>query len=131
MKRYLPKACLRPEGVPEAMERGSSVPGVVPAVGSSAAGTVAPAAGTQCGTKYGETPPAWDHVTVIIFENKTLSQIIGSANAPYLTSLARACSYATDMPSRRVTVTSIQPTPLTTVIAARYRGAGRPGPATV
>jgi hypothetical protein len=83
---------------------------VVPAVGSSAAGTVAPAAGTQCGTKYGETPPAWDHVTVIIFENKTLSQIIGSANAPYLTSLALACSYATNM-------NHMTPTSLTNYIA--------------
>jgi phosphatidylinositol-3-phosphatase len=59
------------------------------------AATAAP--GTQCGTKYGETPE-WEHVTIVIFENKTLAQIIGNTtNAPYLTSLARECSYATNM----------------------------------
>ena len=83
---------------------------IVPTVSSSATGTVAAASGTQCGTKYGQAPPAWDHVTVIIFENKTLSQIIGSANAPYLTSLALACSYATDM-------NHMTPTSLTNYIA--------------
>jgi hypothetical protein len=70
---------------------------------------VAPAPGTQCGTKYGQTA-AWEHVTIIIFENKTFSQIIGSANAPYLTSLATACSYATNM-------NHMTPTSLTNYIA--------------
>ena len=83
---------------------------IVPGVSSSAAGTVAPAAGTQCGSKSDQTPPAWDHVTVVIFENKTLSQIIGSKNAPYLTSLALACSYATNM-------NHMTPTSLTNYVA--------------
>ncbi len=73
--------------------------------GSAASGTVSVADSTQCGSKYGQTPTSWDHVTVIVFENKTLSQIIGSANAPYLTSLALACSYATNM--NHMTTTSL------------------------
>jgi hypothetical protein len=37
----------------------------------------------------------WDHVTIMVFENKKFSQIIGdSVDAPCLTSLAWACSYA-------------------------------------
>jgi phosphatidylinositol-3-phosphatase len=47
------------------------------------------------------TPPAtWDHVALIIFENKPLKKIIGNtADAPYLNSLAKACSYATKLSS--------------------------------
>ena len=78
--------------------------------GSTASGSTAVAADTQCGSKYSQTPTNWDHVTVIVFENKTLSQIIGSANAPYLTSLATACSYATNM-------NHMTPTSLTNYIA--------------
>jgi phosphatidylinositol-3-phosphatase len=78
--------------------------------GSAASGSAAFAADTQCGSKYGQTPTSWDHVTVIVFENKTLSQIIGSADAPYLTSLATTCSYATNM-------NHMTPTSLTNYIA--------------
>ena len=43
---------------------------------------------------------------MVVFENKTLPKIIGNTeDAPYLTSLARACSYATNM--RHLTTTSL------------------------
>ncbi len=59
--------------------------------------TATAASSTECGTKYGQSP-VWHHVTIVIFENKTLTQVIGNtADAPYLTSLAMACSYATNM----------------------------------
>ncbi len=83
---------------------------VVGTSGSPASGTAAAATGTQCGSKYGQTPTGWDHVTVVVFENKTLSQIIGSSNAPYLTSLATTCSYATNM-------NHMTPTSLTNYVA--------------
>jgi hypothetical protein len=66
---------------------------------------VAVAPGTDCGTRVGQQP-TWQHVTLVIFENKTQSQIIGNdADAPYLASLARACSYATNM--NHMTATSL------------------------
>jgi phosphatidylinositol-3-phosphatase len=71
----------------------------------SVAEAAAPPPGTQCGTKYGQTP-TWEHVTIVVFENKTLSQIIGNTvDAPYLTSLAQSCSYATNM--NHMTATSL------------------------
>jgi hypothetical protein len=67
---------------------------------------VTAATGTQCGSNYGLAPPAWEHVTVIVFENKKYSQIIGNtADAPYLNSLAVACSHATNM--NHMTATSL------------------------
>ena len=75
-----------------------------------AASVLAPASGTLCGTQTARTAP-WDHVTIVIFENKTFSQIIGNTvDAPYLTSLALACSYATNM-------NHMTPTSLTNYIA--------------
>ncbi len=60
---------------------------------------------TPCGLP-GTPPPVWDHVTLILFENKTLPKIIGNtADAPYLTSLARACSYGKNM--HHMTTTSL------------------------
>ena len=54
----------------------------------------APCAGT------GMPPSTWDHVALIIFENKPLNKIIGNtADAPYLNSLASACSHATNLSS--------------------------------
>lgn len=65
-------------------------------------------ADTRCGTEVGGQPAdgQWDHVTVVIFENKTLPKIIGNTkDAPYLTSLAQACAYATNM--HHMTTTSL------------------------
>ena len=74
--------------------------GVVSAVGSVSAED------TLCGTEYGKPPPAWEHVTVIVFENKKYSQIIGNTtDAPYLSSLAAACGRATNM--NHMTATSL------------------------
>jgi hypothetical protein len=47
-----------------------------------------------CGTT--SAPASWDHVVWIVFENKTYSDIIGSANAPYLNHVAAECGLATD-----------------------------------
>src|SRR5262245_32816302 len=78
---------------------------------SSSVEAVAAAPDTQCGSKYGQTPPAWEHVTIIVFENKKYSQIIGkTADAPYLNSLAVACSHATNM-------NHMTPTSLTNYVA--------------
>ncbi|MDP9259180.1 MAG: DNRLRE domain-containing protein [Actinomycetota bacterium] len=48
-----------------------------------------------CGTAV--TPPTtYQHVIWIVFENKAYSEIIGSANAPYLNTLASECGVATN-----------------------------------
>jgi hypothetical protein len=50
--------------------------------------------GGPCGTAA--APPAvWQHVVWIVMENKTYSQVIGSANAPYINGIARQCGLAT------------------------------------
>ena len=41
-------------------------------------------------------PSAWDHVIWIWFENKPETGIIGSPDAPYITTLAASCALATD-----------------------------------
>jgi phosphatidylinositol-3-phosphatase len=41
-------------------------------------------------------PPHYRHVVWIIFENKAFSQVIGSANAPYINSIANQCGVATN-----------------------------------
>src|SRR5690606_3165167 len=33
-------------------------------------------------------PPTWDHIVIVIEENHSFSQVIGSPSAPYLNSLA-------------------------------------------
>ena len=86
----------------------------VTAAVASSSSVVLPAAdaapGTDCGTKYGQTP-SWEHVTIVVFENKTYSQIIGNtADAPYLSGLAAACSHATNM-------NHMTPTSLTNYVA--------------
>lgn len=49
------------------------------------------------GAAQGTAPATWDHVTLIMFENKPLKKIIGNtADAPYINSIAKACSYATN-----------------------------------
>ena len=87
---------------------------------ADAAETAAATAGTGCGTKYGQTP-TWDHVTIVIFENKTYSQIIGNTvDAPYLSSLAAECSHATNM-------NHMTPTSLTNYIALTSGYTGHSG----
>lgn len=55
-------------------------------------------ASAPCGVAGAIAPAAWDHVALLIFENRSFKQIIGdNTNAPYLNSLARACSYSTNM----------------------------------
>jgi hypothetical protein len=39
-------------------------------------------------------PPQWNHIVVLMFENKTYNQVIGPA--PYITSLAEKCATAPD-----------------------------------
>jgi hypothetical protein len=52
-----------------------------------------PPSSAPCGTAS-SGPAQWDHVVWIVFENKTYSQIIGSANAPYINSIAKQCGSA-------------------------------------
>ena len=87
---------------------GGSVPTTTVATGSAttttttSSTTTLPHPGAPC-TGTGSPPATWDHVALIIFENKPLKKIIGNtADAPYLNSLANACSYATGMESLAV-----------------------------
>jgi phosphatidylinositol-3-phosphatase len=49
-----------------------------------------------CGTTT--SPPAsWQHVVWIVMENKQYGQVIGSSDAPYISSLAAQCGSATSM----------------------------------
>jgi hypothetical protein len=63
--------------------------------GSGTGGTTFPA-GTICntsGTKL--TPPGTlKHVLVLMFENENFGNVNGNANAPYMTSIAADCAYA-------------------------------------
>jgi phosphatidylinositol-3-phosphatase len=61
-------------------------PGAVP-------GPAPPSSGA-CGRT--STPPTWQHVVWIVFENKTYDQIVGSSNAPYINGLAKQCGLATN-----------------------------------
>jgi phosphatidylinositol-3-phosphatase len=66
---------------------------------SSTTSSSVPSSGAPC-TGTGTPPGTWDHVALIIFENKPLPKIIGNTtDAPYLNSLARACSYSNSMES--------------------------------
>lgn len=65
-------------------------PPVVPASQTA----IAPSASRPCGTT--PHPGAYQHVVWILMENRALSQVAGSASAPYLNSVARACGLATD-----------------------------------
>jgi chitodextrinase len=48
-----------------------------------------------CGTVV-SPPTTYQHVVWIVFENKAYSQIIGSASAPYINTLASECGVATN-----------------------------------
>ena len=54
---------------------------------------IPPPSGAPCGTTA-TAPARWDHVVWIVLENKRYSQIIGSANAPYINTLAKRCGSA-------------------------------------
>ena len=83
--------------------------GTLEASGPSVArSSAARRAGTQCGTQVGGQPArgAWRHVALVVFENKTLPQIVGdTTHAPFLTGLAKACANATNM--HHLTTTSL------------------------
>jgi hypothetical protein len=49
-----------------------------------------------CGWAFG-APPSYDHVVVVIEENHSLTQVIGSTSAPYINSLAANGSSFTNM----------------------------------
>ena len=40
-------------------------------------------------------PARYDHVVIVMYENKSLTGVIGNSAAPYATALANACGYAT------------------------------------
>jgi phosphatidylinositol-3-phosphatase len=68
-----------------------------PAAAVASANTVAapaPSASHPCGTLA--TPPAHTHVIWVLMENHSYNTIIGSSQAPYINSLARACGLATN-----------------------------------
>ena len=54
--------------------------------------TVAPSG--PCGTAAA-APAGYDHVVIVMYENKSLNGVIGNVAAPYANALARACGYAT------------------------------------
>jgi phosphatidylinositol-3-phosphatase len=64
-----------------------------PAVAETRAQTAAGSG--PCGTSAA-APRTLGHVIWIVFENKSYSSIIGSANAPYINSLAQQCGLATN-----------------------------------
>lgn len=75
---------------------GAVMPSGVFAVGSTttSVSSSAPCAGT------GTPPVTWSHVTLIMFENVPQRKIIGNtADAPYINSIAAACSYSSNTQS--------------------------------
>jgi hypothetical protein len=56
----------------------------------------APNSTTPCGVTA-TAIPHYDHIIWLVFENKSFSSVIGSSNAPYLTSLAHKCGTAKGM----------------------------------
>ncbi len=73
-----------------------TVTGSVPVATAAAMTTATTTVTAPCsGSAAGAAPAAWDHVTLIMFENKPLKKIIGNtADAPYINSIAKACSYS-------------------------------------
>jgi len=64
-----------------------------------AAGATAPAAAAAgvCGTATTPPPTHFDHVVLLIFENKDQDQILSGTAAPYLKALSEQCGRGTDM----------------------------------
>ena len=58
--------------------------------GGSTAGTSTPSATVGTGAGKSGNVPVPDHVMVVIFENEDAGDVVGSARAPYLTSLAKS-----------------------------------------
>jgi hypothetical protein len=59
--------------------------------------TTVHSSGAMCGWRSGSPPAQWAHVVLVLFENKSYSQIFDSpGNAPYIRSLASSCGLATD-----------------------------------
>ena len=56
-------------------------------------GITSPSAGRPCGVVR-KAPSSYHHVVWILMENTSYAQVIGSPNAPYLTSIARRCGVA-------------------------------------
>jgi phospholipase C len=56
----------------------------------------ASAAGQLCGGRTGHAPATYRHVVVIMDENQSYRDIVGSSSAPYLNRLAAACGLATN-----------------------------------
>jgi hypothetical protein len=54
-----------------------------------------PPVGAPCG-RAAKAPAQWDHIVWIVFENKRYAQIIGSADAPYINTLAKRCGSASN-----------------------------------
>ena len=74
---------------------GSTAAGRQPDGGTGAVAAAGPTASAPCGTAGAVAPQTYEHVALIIFENKPLKKIVGNtADAPYLNSLVKACSYA-------------------------------------
>ena len=64
---------------------------------SSASGVRLASASGPCGWATGAPPAQFDHVVLLVFENKWRDQIYKGTNAPYLQSLAAECGRAMDM----------------------------------
>jgi hypothetical protein len=59
--------------------------------------TTVHSSGAMCGWRSGSPPAQWDHVVLVLFENKSYSQIFNSpGNAPYIRSLGNSCGLATN-----------------------------------
>jgi phospholipase C len=65
----------------------SREPGAPAKVASSTASAAKPCVGS-------EAPAHWNHVIVLVYENKSYDEVIGSRNAPFITGLANACGSA-------------------------------------
>jgi phosphatidylinositol-3-phosphatase len=66
----------------------------MPAAVAGPAGVALPAAGRLCGRLV--SPPAYRHVIWVWMENHSYASIIGSSQAPYISSLAARCGLATN-----------------------------------
>src|SRR5262249_3558110 len=66
-----------------------------PSGGATGRSRARPSPARPCGT-VNTAPRIWRHVVWILMENKSLADVIGSGNAPYLNRLARSCGTATN-----------------------------------
>jgi phosphatidylinositol-3-phosphatase len=80
--------------VPLLLAAPAAVAAAANAATSANASVTAPSAGHPCGALA--TPPTYTHVIWVLMENHSYNTIIGSSQAPYINSLARACGLATN-----------------------------------